>query len=234
MTTMKATPTKLSLNLPVIGVLLVSASSYAALPDWQNRVTSVGATPAATRFNTVSGSSPILVDVGSLTGDRSFEFIVNAGFGGGSSAFLGTRAVGSQGLKFEQWQDSAVYGLTVFGIVDLYSTTIPEANVDTHVVFVSDGATGTDLYVNGSLVHTFSGRPLEITGMQGLAGISEGGTTTFTDILDGNILGFASYDSALNAAEILDHYQYFRFGDIPERWLSFEEFPAGTRVRDIY
>jgi hypothetical protein len=104
--------------------------------------------------------------------------------------------------------------MTVFGVIDINSTVAASVNVDTHVAFVSDGVTGTDLYVNGSLVDTFAGRPLEITGMQGLAGISEGGTTTFTDILDGNILGFASYDSALSADEVLAHYNYFAV--IPE------------------
>ena len=202
---------KLSLNLLVVGASLASASfSRAALTDWQNQVTSVGATPAATVFSTTSGSSPALVDVGALSGDSSFEFIVNAGAGGASSAFLGTRSAnGNQGLKFEQWQDSGVYGMTVFGVVDLYSGTTATLGADTHVAFVSDGTSGTDLYVNGALAHSFAGTPLALTGMQGLAGISDGGAATFLDILDGNILGFASYDSALSAAEVFDHYNYF-------------------------
>jgi len=212
---MKRTPFQPLLVTCFTFAWLASASlSQAALADWQNQVTSVGTTPAATVFSLTSGSSPILTDVGALSGDRSFEFIVNAGLGGVSSAFLGSRggAGGNQGLKFEQWQDSGVYGMTLFGIVDLYSTTMATLGADTHVTFTSDGTTGTDLYVNGALVHTFAGNPLALTGLQGLGGIYDSVPGTYFDLLDGNILGFASYDSALSAGEIQAHY----FAVVPE------------------
>lgn len=212
---MKRILVRLLLSVCVLAAWLASASlSQAALADWQNQVTSVGATPAATVFSLTSGSSPILTDVGALSGDRSFEFIVNAGLGGASSAFLGSRGGvnGNQGLKFEQWQDSGFYGLTVFGVVDLYSAAAATLNADTHVAFTSDGVTGTDLYVNGALVHTFAGNPLALTGPQGLGAIYDGATGTYFDVLDGNILGFASYDSALSAGEIQAHY----FAAVPE------------------
>jgi len=198
----------------VIAWLASASLSQAALADWQNQVTSVGATPAATVFTLTSGTSPVLTDVGALSGDRSFEFIVNAGLGGASSALLGSRGGvnGNQGLKFEQWQDSGVYGLTVFGVVDFYSTTLAALGTDTHVAFTSDGTTGTDLYINGSLVHTFAGTPLALTGLQGLGGIYDSGPGTYFDLLDGSILGFASYNSALSAAEIQAHY----FAVVPE------------------
>jgi hypothetical protein len=205
------------LLLPVCSLVawLASASlSHAALADWQNQVTSVGTTPAATVFGLTSGASPILTDVGALSGDRTFEFIVNAGLGGASSALMGSRggAGGNQGLKFEQWQDSGVYGMTVFGVVDLYSTTLATLGADTHVTFTSDGTTGTDLYVNGALVHTFAGNPLALTGQQGLGGIYDSVPGTYFDLLDGSILGFASYDSALSVGEIQAHY----FAVVPE------------------
>jgi hypothetical protein len=72
----------------------------------------------------------------------------------------------------------------------------------------SDGVSGTDMYLNGVNVYSFSGAPLQIFGMQGLAGIAES-TGAFTDLLDGNILGFASYDSALSASEIRTHSNAF-------------------------
>jgi hypothetical protein len=208
---MKTTLTKLLQTTSLIGTLLASAPlSRAALSDWQGRVTSDGTAPAATVFSTTSGASPIQTDVGALDGDRSFEFIVNAGLGGPSSAFLGTLgANGNQGLKFEQWQDAGVLGMTVFGVADFNSTTPSPANVDTHVVFVSDGTSGTSLYVNGAPVHTFAGTPLQLTGMQGLGAIYNVNTAGFIDVLDGNILGFASYNSALSPGEIADHYNYF-------------------------
>lgn len=207
---MKTTCTKLLQSIPLIAGLVVVPKSYGALSDWQSRVTGAGTTPAATVFTSTSGGSPILTDVGSLSGDRTFEFIVNAGLGGASSAFLGYNgANGNQGLKFEQWQDTGVYGMTVFGLIDLSSTTSSLLNRNTHVLFVSDGSSGTDLWIDGTRVHTFSGYPLQLTGMQGLAGIATTTPGNYIDPLDGNILGFASYNSALSQVEILDHYNAF-------------------------
>ena len=206
---------KLPTSIAAVCALLASPSlSHGSLADWQNRVTSEGTAPSATLFTTVNGATPILTDVGALNGDRTFEFVVNSGPNGRSQALLGNRgANGNQGLKFEQWDNTEVYGLTVFGVIDLNSTTTPSFQANTHVVFVSDGTTGTDLYVNGSLAHTFSGHPLQLTGIQGLGAV----TTTdpgFIDNLDGNILGFASYDSALSALEISDHFVALRPGAV--------------------
>ena len=205
---------KLPWSVRILCLFLAGASvSRAALVQWQNEVGSIGTTPTATNFTLVSGTAPLLLDVGDLTGDRSFEFIVNADVGGFSGAFLGNRqANGAQGLKFEQWQDSGLLGITNFGVVDLYSDDASPVNVDTHVVFVSDGVSGTELYVNGQNVYSFAGSPLQIFGMQGLAGVTEsvGG---FTDPLDGEILGFASYDTALTPTEVRAHFDAFA---IPE------------------
>jgi len=200
--------------------LLASASiSCGTLVDWENQVNNFGATPAATNFTTVSGTAPLLLDVGPLSGDRSFEFIVNAGLGTISGAFLGNRqANGNQGLKFEQYPDSGVLGLTNFGIVDLYSDDPSPVNTDTHVVFTSDGASGTGMYLNGVNVYSFSREPLQIFGTQALAAIAES-NGSFGDLLDGNILGFASYDSALSASEVRTHSNAFFL--VPEPSMAF-------------
>ena len=201
---------------PRVAALVVllggGATAHATLSDYQTQVTSVGTSPSATRFATVSGTAPETVDVGPLTGGRSFEFIVNAGLGGDSSAFMGSRPNGAQGLKFEQWQNTGVLGMTNFGVVDLNSDDAPPLNVDTYVAFVSDGA-NTDLYVNGANVHSFPGQPLNMAGPQGLAGVQDTAGGYF-DILDGSILSFASYDEALSPAEIATHYA--AFAAIPE------------------
>jgi len=192
---------------PVVATLLAGASvADAGLSDFQNEVNS-GTPPVTTLFTTVSGSAPQLIDVGALTGDRSFEFIVNAGLGGASSAFLGRQETnGRQGLKFEQFGDTGVLGVTNFGVVDLNSDDAPPLFTDTHVFFASDG-TDTNLYVNGTNVFTFAGFPLLGFGEQGIAAAYNG--SSFFDVLDGNILGFASYDSALSPAEIATHSNAF-------------------------
>jgi hypothetical protein len=192
------------MNIRVFAALLAGAAgAEATTVEWQKEVNS-GTQPAATLFTTISGTAPLLFNVGTLSGDRSFEFIVNAGPGGLSSALMGNRAApASQGLKFEQWQDSNVMGMTNFGVVDIYSDVAPPLFTDAHVVFTSN-ATDTDLYINGTKLFTFSGYPLLMDGDQGIAaGYIDGG---FFDVLDGSILGFASYDSALSASEIQAHH----------------------------
>ena len=44
-------------------------------------------------------------------------------------------ANGTQGLKFEQWEDSGVMGMTNFGVIDLNSNVAPTLFTDTRVVF---------------------------------------------------------------------------------------------------
>ena len=195
----------------VLALLACACVSRATLIDYQNAVTGAGTAPAATRFVTVSGAAPEMFNVGALSGDRTFEFIVNAGSGGASSALLGSRPNGAQGLKFEQWQDTLKIGMTDFGVVDLTSNVASPVGVDTHIAFTSDGRTDTDLYVNGVFRESFP-TVLRMTGLQGLAAAANA-DGTFFDVLDGAILSFASYNSALSPGEIADHAAAFA---IPE------------------
>jgi len=192
-----------------------SLPAHATLSMWQTEVG--GGTPAvATQFSTIS--APVIFDVGALTGDRSFEFIFNANAdaeGSVSSALLGTQSVagGRQGLKFEQWENTGLFGATAFGVADYTSTVPVQNNVDLHAVFTSDGTT-TDFYLNGSLVYTFDSLGLALNGPQGLGAASNAEGTAFFDVLAGSIHGFASYDSALAPAEILTHYN--AYAAVPE------------------
>lgn len=203
--------TSLVLALLVCG----SVSSRATLAMWQTQV-NTGAVPAATNFTTVLGSAPITFNVGTLSGDRTFEFIVNASAGSAalpSQALLGTQVVanGRQGLKFDQCCNSARYGLTNFGVADFTSTIPSDFGRDVHVVYVSDGAT-TSLYTDGVFRFTFT-TPLIQTGLQGLAaGLNTNGT--YFDNVIGSVLGFASYDTALSPAEIATHAS--AFAAVPE------------------
>jgi MYXO-CTERM domain-containing protein len=177
---------------------------------WQAEV-AAGTAPAATMFTTIT--SPILFDIGALSGDRSLEFIFNgnaAAAGSVSSALIGTQSVanGRQGLKYEQWNDTGFFGATAFGVAD-YTSTIPvQDNVTLHAVFTSSGAT-TDFYLNGSLAYTFDSLGLALTGVQGLGAASNADGTGFFDVLTGSVHGFASYDSALSPSEISSHFSAF-------------------------
>jgi hypothetical protein len=200
------------------GVFVLFAGASAARADlaaFQNAVTGAGAPPTATRFATVSGSAPEAFDVGQLSGDRSFEFIANAGVGGPSSALLGTRVGvnGVQGLKFEQYLDTFVMGMTDFGVADYNGITPSPVGADTHIVFASDGIATTDLYVNGVYRETFP-TPLKLLGVQGLAAAANADGTYF-DVMDGSVLSFASYDTKLTPQEIATHAAAFA-APVPE------------------
>ncbi len=188
-------------------LLFSTAASQATLSAWQNEVTGVGSAPATTNFSTVVGGAPIIFNVGSLSGDRSFEFIVNSPSGGISQALIGTQdpANGRQGLKFDQCCNTGVYGMTNFGVIDYNSSTPTDFGREVHIVFTSDGIS-TDMYTDGVFRFNYP-TGLIMTGNQGLgAGDNFGG---FFDIMAGDILGFASYDSALSPTEVAQHNTAF-------------------------
>jgi hypothetical protein len=186
--------------------------THATLATWQAEVTGAGATPATTLFSTIPGGSPILFNVGSLGGDRSFEFIVNSVSGGISQALMGSQdsAVGRQGLKFDQCCNTGFYGMTNFGVIDYTSGTPTDFGRDVHIVFTSDGLT-TDMFTDGIYRFTYP-TGLIMTGTQGLGAGDNFGT--FFDVMAGDIKGFASYDVALSPAEVLQHHDAFAV--IPE------------------
>lgn len=201
------------LSAALFGVSLLPAT--ATLSMWQTEV-AAGTSPAATMFNSIS--APILFDVGTLSGDRSFEFIFTgnaAADGSVSSALIGTQSVanGRQGLKYEQWNNTGFFGATAFGVADFTSTVPVQDNTPLHAVFTSNGTT-TDFYLNGAFAYTFNTLGLALTGQQGLGAASTADGSAFFDVLVGNIDGFASYDSALSANEISAHYG--AFAAVPE------------------
>jgi hypothetical protein len=208
---------KLPLSLIIAGSLVVPVSLPAALSEWQAAVESAGTTPSATYLKglqgpAISGFEPVVLDVGTLSGPRSFEFIVNAGAAGSSSALIGLAGV--QGLKFEQNFETGHVGITDYGIADHDSPVPSPLHQDSQIVFTCDG-TDTRLYINGTAVHTFTGVDLVLSGPQTLGGVSDGVGGAVFDRLDGHILGFASYASELTAAEIAAHHTAFKVGSTP-------------------
>ncbi len=217
------------------GIALTATTGRAGLPEWQAQVTT-GTAAASTYVKDVDGPAasglfPVSWDVGALSGDRSFEFIVFAGDAGASSALMGFSGV--QGLKFEQWNNTGTLGLTDFGVADHVTAEPSPLHVETHLVYAYDGA-DTHLYVNGALRHTFAGVALEAAGSQWLGAVSDAAGASFFDPLDGRILGFASYDAALPPAEVAAHHGAFAAG-VPSfslpAWqaaVAAETVPAAT------
>ena len=192
---------------------LMASPANADLADW---LAEVAAGTAAGYTNTgISGAAPITDDIGvydeTTGGGVSYEFIVNAGDGDVSSAFMGSLSApagDSAGLKFEQWSDTGTYGATAFGVAD-YDSGVPHIlNQDHQVVYVNDG-TDTALYVNGAFAASIAGFSPTLSGVTGLAQAYNHGNGETVDALDGTLLGVAVYDGALSGDEIKTHYDAF-------------------------
>lgn len=168
----------------------------------------MGTPAASTVFTTTSGEAPIQHDVGVLGAAQTFEFIVNATPGvNPSAALMGDFSPNGWGIKYEQWNKTGVIGLTEFGVAD-HSSSIPSPVGDTHLVFATDGATGTDVYVNGALQESMSAI-ISFSGVTTLGGVLRESDGSFVDPLSGSLLGFASYDGVLPADEIAMHSDAF-------------------------
>ncbi|MBN1854207.1 MAG: PEP-CTERM sorting domain-containing protein [Pirellulales bacterium] len=206
-----------NVSLCTLAVLVfASASAKGDLAGWLAEV-AIG-TPAGYTNTGISGTAPITADIGiydeTTAGGVSYEFIVNAGNGGDSSAFMGSLVapVGdSAGLKFEQWANTGTYGATAFGVAD-YDSGIPHIlNEDHQVVFVNNG-TDTTIYINGVLTGTIAGFSPTLSGVTGIAQAYRHDTGATIDPLDGTLIGVAVYDGALSPDEISTHYRAY----IPE------------------
>jgi len=162
------------------------------------------AIPAFLATNVADG----VYDIGALSGDITYEFIVNSNPDEeeGSMCLIGRRNYGdtTAGLKYEQWQNTGTYGATIFGVVDLDYGVATNPGVDTHLVFVSSEDAGTtELYVDGALAGSVD-KAITLSGIVGIGygASAEDGSESF-DNFDGDILGVAIYDYALSDDDIM-------------------------------
>lgn len=178
-------------------VSLAGNAAHADLSEWTNAV-NAGTPPA---FVGTNFTTPTLINIGSLSGDITYEFIVNGSDASNSAALLGDITGQDQALKFEQFDNTGHYGVTAYGFTDFDFGVPTTFGSDVVVDFVvSSGAGTTALFVNG--VDTGATVPyvVSLTGTVGLGGTFDG--TVFFDLFPGTVLGFATFDSALSAAEI--------------------------------
>ncbi|MDI6451785.1 LamG domain-containing protein, partial [Anaerobaca lacustris] len=181
---------------------IMGGPGAAGLAKWENAAAAAEPTFSAT--NVEDG----LYDIGELSGDISYEFIVqsNPDETQASMCLIGRRDFGDvqAGLKFEQWNNTGTYGATIFGVADYDFGVANDPGVVTHLVFISNADLGvTDLYVNGAYRGSV---PTAIT-LSGVVGIGYGaqdreGADPFFDDFDGEIFGVAVYDRALTLGEI--------------------------------
>ncbi len=193
---------------------LMPSSADAGLPQWLAEVnTGTPSTFVATNIFT-----PSIVNIGALSGDITYEFIVNGSDRAAAGSLIGSLTGGqSQAIRFEQWFNTGHYGATQYGVAD-YDFGVPTTyDADVHLAFVvNSGAGTTALFVNG--LNTGATVPFALTlhGPVAVGGTDIGGGNFLgDDSFAGTILGFATYDSALPAAELKAHADAF-FTAVPE------------------
>ncbi len=198
---------KLRRGIAPAALVLLSLPAQADLAQWVN-VVAVG-TPAS--FTSTSVVVPSVVDIGTLSNAQgmTYEFVVNCTNAGLSSTLMGARNTGvgtNSAFKFEQYADSASFGITNWGVVDYFMA--PNViNQDVHVAFVVDTVGNlTDLYVDGVFASSVNYAP-HLTNTVGLGEWYDPAGSI--DILTGTIHGFATYDSMLTPAEITEHASAF-------------------------
>ena len=195
-------------DIRLLSESLDSLIPVAAIQAWETAVTADAPTFLLT--NIVDG----VYDIGTLSGDISYEFIVrgNPAEEMASMGLMGRRDFGdsSAGLKYEQWPDTGTYGATIFGVADYDFGVATAPGEDTHLVFISSEAAGTtSLYVNG----VYGGQIEDVITLSGVTGIgyiasAEDGSASF-DNFDGSVFGVAVYDAALSEAAIAAHAEAF-------------------------
>jgi hypothetical protein len=193
---------------------LTVQTASADLLEWLDQVNNYGTTP--TFVGTGYAALPVSVDIGTLSGDRTYEFIVSGESLNGDSSVLMGNGDGSGGwaIKYEQWQNEGAHGITHSGVADYLFT--PSATtyfeLETHLAFVvANGVT--TLYVNSVDVAT-AVELGPLTGLVGLGGWLKDDLTTFADEMTGTIIGVATYDYALTQQEICD--QEVAYFGVPE------------------
>ena len=227
---------------PTLGIaILLTPAAHADVQDWFVEV----GNGAAARYSDPAPVTNSDVDIGVYAGTTgaTYEILVNAdnhngGSGpaiGGSSALIGVRnsGVGDQsGAKFEQWFSSAQYGITQFGVADLFGPA-NQTGVDLHLTFVCDlNLNSTDIYENGQLVATLA-HGFALEGMVGIGQVHDPAASP-GDVLSGTIYGVAVYDEMLTPAEIMTHSNaFFMPGGIGTNYCTATAMPNSTGMAGV-
>ncbi len=189
--------------LPLLALLAISAR--AGLTEYDAAI-ATDATPAVSKLTnavTFTGTNSSLFNFGSITGDATFEFIVE-GTPSTADGYLAVGANSTSNLRFEQWNNTGQMGMTQLGVADyLFSPAIPTPETIKHITYVWNGAGTMKLYVDGILagsnssVTTAFGMP---TGSGRLGANPSNG-----EGMVGTIYRMTCYDSVLSDAKILSH-----------------------------
>ena len=158
--------------------------------------------------STFASASPTAVNFGTLSGDATYVFYLNASKGGASTAIAGNDAAA---IKLDQWNNQGVFGTTQFGVADNLFEAVGGKSVASvfdrvvHVVIVSDSGAGESrLYVDGDHVGTWGGN-FELPGSTKVMGARLEQATDHMGA--GSVMySWATYSGVLSGDEIAAKY----------------------------
>ncbi len=194
---------------------VIPTPAQAGLTEWVSSVNS-GTPPVFVATNIFT---PSVVDIGAVSGDITYEFVVNGAERAGAGSLIGSLTGGQhQAIRFEQWHHTGHYGATQYGVADYDFGVNTTYDTDIVLDFVVNSAAGiTTLYVNG--VNTGATVPIALT-LHGPVAFGNtdlgGGNFLGDDAFAGSIYGFADFNSALSADEIKAHSDAFFSTGVPE------------------
>jgi hypothetical protein len=204
--------------LALVAWSFVPSSAHAGLVQWVAQVNT--GTPAT--FVATNVFTPSVVDIGTLSGDITYEFVVNGADRASAGSLIGSLADGqSQAIRFEQFPNTNEYGVTQYRIGDYVFGVTTTFGADVDLAFVVNSAAGTTaLFVNGTDTGTTVPVALTLHGQVGVGATYIGGNAFLDpsqDSFEGTVLGFATYDAALSSAELKAHADaYFGSAAVPE------------------
>jgi MYXO-CTERM domain-containing protein len=187
---------------------LIPASAAAGIFEW-NAAVSAGS-PAT--FTATNIFTPSIQNIGALSGDITYEFIVNGKDRAAAGSLIGALTGGQhEAIRFEQWHNTGAYGATLYFVDDYNFGVATTYDADVALAFVVNGAANkTTLFVNGVDTGTTVPFALTLQGPVAFGGTSmPGGGFLGDDSFEGVILGFAAYDSALAPDELKAHADAF-------------------------
>lgn len=211
-------------------------SAHASLTLYDEAIaadeTGAGPVPASklTVAVTLDGSNRSAFNFGAVSGDSTYEFVVEGDpVAGGQDGFLAVGSNSSSSLRYEQWNDTGQLGFTQGGVADYtFSPLVLSPTEATHVAYVWDGDGRMDLYLDGTLVGQNTsvassfGMPTGAGFLGNNAGSSEG--------MVGTIHRVTVYNEALTSDDIVRHSNAYNevleppviesFSASPEAYLS--------------
>ena len=173
--------------------------------------TAAGYTPLNRLLSPVilNGKGGVPFDFGTVSGEGTFEFILEGNPDADVSSFLAVGKNDVNSLRYEVWYDTAELGFTLGGVADYqFSPGAPAPRTATHVAYVWDPSTTTmSVYLNGVLagVNATVDPAFELPAGVGSLGANPGGT----EAMVGTIHRVTLYDDILPAEVIRSHAEAF-------------------------